>query len=265
MKSTEGKIQNIRSNGYDLDFGTVFNHAFETYKKIAVNAGIALLLFAILFAIVVLGIFVGIMGIGTSMEELQQFNLASFSPSAIMAYIVFMILGTSLASPLTAGLTKMARNASKNETFSIGTAFEYYSSPYFKDIFLATLILSSFTTIVAVGLELVDYKFLGMLVNLIFSFMTFLTLPLIIFGDLKPTEAIQGSITLVSKQFFIILGLLIVAGLFCVLGIFAFCIGIIFTMPFINAMTYSIYASIVLDEEPENTEHEISENIQSIE
>jgi uncharacterized membrane protein len=174
--------------------------------------------------------------------------------------MLIMILLTALSSPFNAGLLKMARNASKNEEFSIGTAFEYYSSPYFKNIFFATVILSSFTTAVAVGLELVDYKFLGLVVNLAFSLMTFLTVPLIVFGDLKPSDAIQGSITLVSKQFFIIVGLLIVAGLFCMLGIFALCIGIVFTMPILNAITYSIYASAINDQEPENTEEEINEN-----
>jgi uncharacterized membrane protein len=114
--------------------------------------------------------------------------------------------------------------------------------------------------LVAVGLELVDYKFLGVVVNLLFSFMTFLTVPLIVFGDLKPLDAIQGSITVVSKQFFILLGLLIVAGLFCMLGIFALCIGIVFTMPIISAITYSIYATAIDDEEPENAEEEFNEN-----
>jgi uncharacterized membrane protein len=127
------------------------------------------------------------------------------------------------------------------------------------------LILSSFTTLVAVGLELVDYKFLGVVVNLLFSFMTFLTVPLIVFGDLKPLDAIQGSITVVSKQFFILLGLLIVAGLFCMLGIFALCIGIVFTMPILSAITYSIYATAIDDEEPENAEEEFNENTTTFE
>jgi hypothetical protein len=73
-------------------------------------------------------------------------------------------------------------------------------------------------------------------------------------------DAIQGSITIVSKQFFIILGLLIVAGIICMLGLFGFCIGIFFTMPLINAMTYSIYASIIHDDESEDRNEENNKN-----
>jgi hypothetical protein len=44
------------------------------------------------------------------------------------------------------------------------------------------------------------------------------------------------------------------------LGIFALCIGIVFTMPIISAITYSIYATAIDDEEPENAEEEFNEN-----
>jgi len=260
MKNTNEAIENIKSHGYDLDFGTVFNHAFETYKKIAINGGVAFILYLLLLMILGGGLVIGIIGFGTDLDDLQNLTIANFSTVGILVYSVIMILFTSLSSPFNAGLVKMARNASKNEEFSIGTAFEYYSSSYFKDIFIATLILSSFTTLVAVGLELVDYKFLGVLVNLLFSFMTFLTVPLIVFGDLKPIDAIQGSITVVSKQFFILLGLLIVAGLFCMLGIFALCIGIVFTLPILSAITYSIYASVIHDDENENQSEENNDN-----
>lgn len=260
MKNTKKAIENIKSQGFDLDFGTVFNHAFETYKKIAINGGVAFLLYLLLLIIAGGVLVIGIIGFETDFEELQNFTIANFSAVGILVYSGIMILFAALTSPFNAGLIKMARNASKNEEFSIGTAFEYYGSSYFKDIFLATLILSSFTTLVSVGLELVEYKFLGVLVNLIFSFMTFLTLPLIVFGNLKPLDAIEGSITIVSKQFFILLGLLIVAGLFCMVGIFAFCIGIVFTMPMLSAISYSIYATAIDDEESKNIEEEINEN-----
>ena len=68
----------------------------------------------------------------------------------------------------------------------------------------------------------------------------------------------------ISKQFFILLGLLIVAILFCMLGIFGFCIGIIFTMPFISSMTYSIYASIINDEENEENGEENHQDFETI-
>ena len=256
MKNTKQTLESIKSHGYNLDFGTVFNHAFECYKKIAVNAGAAILLLGLVLGILVAGLVLGIIAVGISLENLQEFNLANFSVAGIIIYAIVIILLTCLGTPLNAGLIKMAQNASKNKEVSLGNAFEYYNNSYFKEIFIATLILTTFTTLTAVGLELVEYKFLGAILNLLVSFLTFLTIPLIIFGNLKPMDAIQGSIVIISRQFFIILGLVIVAGLFSILGIFAFCIGIFFTIPLMNAMTYSIYASIINDDENEDLEEE---------
>lgn len=264
MQNTKQTLENIKANGYDIDFGSVFNNAFENYKKIALNAGVAFLLFMILMAIVVVGLFIAIFGIGTSSDAISQFNIANFSWVGILIYSVSMILFAALSSPFSAGILKMARNASRNEEVSVGNAFEYYSSSYFKEIFFATLLLSTFTTILTVGLELVDYKILGLILSMIVSFMTFITIPLIVFGELKAKDAIKGSIVIVSKQFFIVLGLLIVAFLFCMLGLFGFCIGIIFTMPFISSMTYSIYASIINDEENEENDEENHQDFETI-
>ena len=45
MNTTKDKIEKISTNGYELDFGTVFENAFENYKKIALYAGLMLLVF----------------------------------------------------------------------------------------------------------------------------------------------------------------------------------------------------------------------------
>ena len=44
MPTTKETLENIKANGYNIDFGTVFNGAFENYKRIALNAGLAILL-----------------------------------------------------------------------------------------------------------------------------------------------------------------------------------------------------------------------------
>ena len=91
--------------------------------------------------------------------------------------------------------------------------------------------------------------FLALAIVVVF---TFLVIPLIIFGNLKVAEAIKGSIIIVSKQFFILLGLIIVAVIMAILGLIGFCIGIFFTIPFIYSMYYTIYKdSIGFDEEAE--------------
>ena len=98
------------------------------------------------------------------------------------------------------------------------------------------------------AVQWVGFQWLGIVMSLSISVLTFLTLPLIIFGDLKAMEAIEGSILIVSKQFLILFALIIVATIFICLGLFGFCIGIFFTIPFIYAMYYTIYREIFGDQ-----------------
>ena len=105
---------------------------------------------------------------------------------------------------------------------------------------------------------LFDYlgiKFIGLLITIIVSFLTFLTIPLIIFSDIKAIEAITLSAKLVVKQPSILLGLLIVSIVLVCLGIIGLCIGVFFTIPFLYAMYYSIYSAIL----PFNEESELDE------
>ena len=56
MKSIQEKIESIQTNGYTLNFETTFEFALENYKKIAIYAGLLLLVFIILFSFLFMGI-----------------------------------------------------------------------------------------------------------------------------------------------------------------------------------------------------------------
>ena len=58
-------------------------------------------------------------------------------------------------------------------------------------LIFATFLLSTFTTILTVGLELVDYKILGLLLSMIVSFVTIITIPLIVGGGIHSKQAIE--------------------------------------------------------------------------
>ena len=51
MNQTLKRLLEIEKNGYQIDFGNVFNHAFENYKKIALYAGSVIVIFSILFVV----------------------------------------------------------------------------------------------------------------------------------------------------------------------------------------------------------------------
>ena len=44
-KTAQNRIEDIKKNGYTLDFGNVFNLAFENYKKIALYGGLVFFVF----------------------------------------------------------------------------------------------------------------------------------------------------------------------------------------------------------------------------
>jgi uncharacterized membrane protein len=77
------------------------------------------------------------------------------------------------------------------------------------------------------------------------SFLTILTLPLIIFGNLKAIDAIQSSFTIVLKQPVTLILLVLVAYIGSFVGLIGCCIGIFFTIPFIYSTQYAVYCAIV--------------------
>lgn len=253
MKTTLEKIEEIKKNGYQLDFSNVFNHTFENYKKIALYAGLMIFVFTILVAVLVTGITIAVFGASVfNQETLENMKPENISGSFMAIYTGTAVVLTCLISPFFAGLIKMADSAEKNEEFHVSTALQYYKAPYFKEIVIATIVLSLFSSVLPSLLEFLGVKIVGTLLTMVISFFTCLTIPLIIFGDLKAIDAITSSVTLVSKQPWVLLGLLIVGGIASLVGFIGCCIGIIFTLPFMYSMYYAIYTAIMgIDSESE--------------
>ncbi len=252
MENVNEKIAAIQEHGYEIDFSTIFNKAIENYKKIALIAGLAFIVFGAIISIFFVGGFAAIWGFSTITENMSQLEPKNFSGTTVLIYTLSISIFTGICAPFSAGILKMAYHASKNEEFSLATAFEYYKTSYFKDLFLATTVVSIFSIGVSTVLESSGIRFIGTILSYIISFFNFLTIPLIIFGKLSVFEAIKGSFTTVSKQIFVLLGLIIVSAIMTFLGLIGFCIGIVFTLPFLYSMHFIIYNEIVgIDEKSE--------------
>jgi hypothetical protein len=72
-----------------------------------------------------------------------------------------------------------------------------------------------------------------------------MVIPLIIFLNLNTLNAIEVSIKLVLKKPLIIFVLVIVAAILSYIGLFAICIGYLFTFVFNYIVYYQIYISAV--------------------
>ncbi|MFW0738715.1 MULTISPECIES: hypothetical protein [unclassified Flavobacterium] len=245
MKSTSDQVKDIKNHGYTLDFSTVFNHAFENYKKIAVYAGLMLLVFSVLFGIIAYIILLTAFGI----DKITNANFLNIQPQNLsQIQLLYYILGTAFASaimsPFTAGFLKMADCAEKDEEFNVSTIFYYYKTSHFSQIFAATFLISLFSVIITTALEIFKLNALGLVFSLFISFFTFLTIPLIVFGNLKAVEAVKSSCIVIAKQPMVLIGLIITIIGAILVGFCAFCVGVLFTIPFSYSMTYAIYRAI---------------------
>jgi hypothetical protein len=247
MSLLKERLHDIEKNGYQLDFGNVFDHAFENYKKIALYAGLVLFVFTILFGIFALGILITFWGIDLVTEKLNPENLKSenLTGSSFLIYCVFVLLISCLLTPFQAGFLKMADCGEKDEEFHISTLFSYYQLPYFKEIVASTFLITSISFLQAIVFSQIKLDLIGNFISNFISFLTILTIPLIIFGNLKAIEAIKYSIVIVLKKPFVLLGLIIVSIIGAMVGFIGCCIGVFFTLPFIYSMNYVIYNAIV--------------------
>lgn len=246
MNLTQKRIEEIKNNGYQIEFSDVFNHAFENYKKIALYAGLIIFIAYFILGIFGSGLVISVFGIESfskeSLENLQNFNLSG-EPLAI--YISSMLVLALIIAPFTAGFLKMADCAEKDEEFNVATIFYYYRLPYLTNIIIATLIISIVNVPISSILQTLNLSFLGTVISFFVTLFTYLTIPLIVFGNFNAVDAIKTSFMLVSKQPLTIILLLIVSTLGAMVGFIGCCIGVIFTIPFIYSMTYAIYAAII--------------------
>jgi hypothetical protein len=263
MNLQRNRIEEVKANGYQLDFANVFNLAFENYKKIALYAGSMILVFSVIIFAIIAAIIISIFGITalTTMLNPENLKAETTSDNFLLISMLGGILLACLVSPFTAGLIKMAYCAERDEEFHFSSIFEYYNAPYFKELFIAALLITSVSSAVATALSYAEIELIGSLINYIVSFFTMLTIPLIIFGDLKATDAISSSITIILKNPLVLLGLTLVAGLASIVGLIGCCIGIFFTLPFVYSMYYTIYNEIIgFAGEDESQERENSQN-----
>ncbi|MFA9187524.1 hypothetical protein [Flavobacterium magnesitis] len=247
MKSNTDRIQELKTNGYSLSFETVFNLAFENYKKIIIYAGLLLLVLCIFFGIAASLILAFSVGIENLQELAKPENLdpKNFSDEFLAYYLVGSTLFSCLISPILAGFIKMAHSAQIDEEFHVATVFKYYQFSYFKELFLATLFITVLSLGISSVLNLTGLPMLGFFGSLTISLLSILAIPLIIFSNFTALEAVNTSFSLVSKQPLVLFGLFAVSYLFCIVGFFFFIIGLFFTLPLMFSMYYAIYSSIV--------------------
>ena len=246
-KLTQSRIEVIRNQGYTIDFGNIFNHAFENYKKIAMYAGLIIFVFFVIISIAAAGSLVAIIG-GPAIIDFfkpENFKAENLGLTTLLTISGVTIVVGSLLSPINAGLIHMAYCADKDEEFHVSTMFKFFTVPYFKELFLATFLVSLVNGVLSTAINYFQIPVLGFVLTIAFSLFTIMMIPLIIFGKLEAIEAIETSIMIVSKQPLVLLGLFVVGSIASMVGFIGCCIGVLFTIPFMYSLYYAIYSEII--------------------
>ncbi|SFC93009.1 hypothetical protein [Flavobacterium phragmitis] len=245
MKSTLAQIEDIKKNGYSLDFATVFNHAFENYKKIALYSGLIILVFSILFAMAFAGVMVAYFGIGSITKEfLLDLENQKFTAIELVIQTVVISAVAGITAPFGAGFLKMADSADKDIEFNVSTIFSYYRAPYFGQVFVAAFIPALVGTALSNFIESFEVLYVGNVISFMVSYFMYLSIPLVVFGNLNAIDAIKSSIVVVTKNPLNIFAFFIIGFIGSLIGIFACCVGIIFTVVFNSSMIYATYFGI---------------------
>jgi hypothetical protein len=254
MKSTLAQIEDIKNHGYSLDFSTVFNHAFENYKKIALYFGLIILVFSVIFFFALFSVLIAYYGVESMSKDFIE-NFDNQKHSAIQTLISLIVTSviSGLVAPFSAGFLKMADCADKDEEFNVSTIFTYYKTHHFSQIFAVGLIIavisSAISTVIGNYFTEIGALCMSLLLNLIISYLTYLAIPLIIFGNLNALDALKSCLIIISKNPFIIFALVLVGFIGSFIGFFGCCIGVIFTLAFNTSMTYATYYGIFNMEE----------------
>jgi hypothetical protein len=247
-KSNKNQVENLITNGYELDFGIVFEAAIDNYKKIVLYAGLIFLIFSIVMIILFVGsaiAYLGVENVENVASRIVEFQKLKQKPLEILVPVyATSLLFSGLISPFLAGFFRMAHCGHKGEEFNVSSMFCFYKSPYSLNIFLTTILIGFINNTAVILADYAGLSFVGTVFNLVISFLTFLTIPLIVFGSMNVNEALRTSIYITMKQPLVLVGLLFLAGIIAVVGIFGLYIGIFFSVPFLYSMEYTIYKSI---------------------
>ena len=147
METTNQKIEQLKTNGYELQFENVFNNAFENYKKIAVYAGFAILVLGFVFVfLAAIGVINFIDAEHLNENAIKQFEAKMLKPENIAIRFIVVLAINSLLSPISAGFLKMAESADKDVEFKMRQFFSFYKWTYFKELFVATFIITFLST-----------------------------------------------------------------------------------------------------------------------
>lgn len=230
--NADALIAEIEARGYEVDIGGCISRGWAAFKA---NFGVC---------------------VGATVLVMLCNQAAGFIP------FVGIILSLIVQGALMGGLNNFFIKLTRGESPGIGDAFSGFGPNFWR--LCGTFLLLMLTVyvwfiplgVVALAVDDTSSAFLPLMLGLglvgavgavyvgvSFTFAMALAIDL----ELGPVDSLRVSWRIVSKRWFSIFGLMVVAGLVSALGLLGCIIGIIFTMPIFYAATMQAYEDIFGD------------------
>ena len=156
-----------------------------------------------------------------------------------------MVLGAFIScaiTPLSAGFYENFKKVEQGEPASVNNLFTHYNSPYTARLLTYATLFTVATSLFSLLVNLLGLPILSTLFNIFASLLLTFAVPIIIFENQSVEQAVRGSVERVMRNFGTVFLSGLVGGIIAVLGVLLFGIGLIFSLPFMFATFYALYA-----------------------
>lgn len=230
--------------------GEIINATFENFKKSALISGLSILILFIVGGILMSIIFKNVLQIDFSNPELlkSQLDPKFMSFQNQLQFFGVIIIINLLIAPFLAGILEQAKEASNNEEAQFSSFYKYINHPKFGFILLLNLIVSIIPMALSLLFGTIVNEFILQFISIFISVLIYFSLPLLIYSNLNPINAIVVSAKACLSNFWITVLVLILSIVLGIFGILAFCLGIFFTLPFLSIFKYELYKMVFQNE-----------------
>ena len=222
-------VEDILARDYELDIGSCISRSWELVKKnFWPVIGISFLVYLIIGAINQL------FGLFSRPAINSMIYYHRISAGSIFVVWLTSIIGTPIYTIFKGGLYKYYLKLIRGEPASISDAFSGFSS-IFVQLALVGLVSG---LLVMTGIVLCVIPGIYLAVSWCFA------VPLVIDRQMNFWEAMELSRKMVSKHWFMMLGLIIVLALVSCVGVIACCVGVFVTTPIASVALMCAYEDI---------------------
>jgi hypothetical protein len=227
------------------DIGRIIDESFATFKKTIWISGVGILLLVLVVMPITFFFIFSYMDISSMEEFIEKSKTLENDFNYLLMNAAVGILLAGFIAPATAGFYKINHLAKQNKEFGLNNLFDYYKSPYFMPLALSAIIATLYSNIIGLLLTYINLPLVGSLMQIFIALLFIFSIPLIIFENQTALSAMSNSSKIFVKHPFTIIISLLLASIIAMLGIFALCIGLFFTLAYFYTMSYTLYNEII--------------------